>query len=120
MAADGDNLLVESVILILAVLKLVFTTHWNSCGTLRTAKKCSSSSMALSCLAIRLTEAFCLESSEELNLTITVLSSKSSGAEYMKKGQILWVNGKYCNVQYIFIQHTSCGATNQLLIHSEH
>ena len=50
--------------------------------------------MALSCLVvIRLTEAFCLESGEELNLTITVLSSKSSGAKYMKKGQRLWVNG---------------------------
>ena len=88
MAAVGSNLLVESVMLILALLKLVFTTHWNSCGTLRTANKCSSLSMALSCLVvIRLTEAFCLESGEELNLTITVLSSKSSGAKYMKKGK---------------------------------
>ena len=94
MAAVGNDLLVESVMLILAILKLVFTTHWNSCGTLRTANKCSNPSMALSSLVvIRLTEAFCLVSGEELNLNITVLSSKSSGAKYMKKGQRLWVNG---------------------------
>ena len=94
MAAVGNNLLVEAVMLILALLKLVNTTHWNSCGTLRTANKCLSLSMAVSCLVvIRLTETFCLVSDEELNLTITVLSSKSSGAKYMKMGQRLWVNG---------------------------
>ena len=94
MTALGNNLLVESVMVILAILKLVFTTPRNSCGTLRMANKCSGPSMALSCLVvIRLTETVCLESGEELNLTVTVLSSKSSGARYTKKGQRVLVNG---------------------------
>ena len=81
MAAVGNNLLVESVMLILAILKPVFTTLRNSCGILRLVNICSGPSMALSSLVvIRLTEVFCLESGEELNLTVTVLSSKSSGA----------------------------------------